>query len=645
MKVFVNRYPVLFYIAGAGLIGFAVFTFVTGVSSSLGGVHTLLLERVHARGWTGSNISLYVKCLMIDSSCGDWYWSQMEPLPYTYLYYLLGGGMVVALPLGLRSKQKPYSASFAEVEELADIRHKSWTAEGLHYALLIGFHVPLPEEEPLRSKVIRGHSFAGLDKGILALPKGYGDRSELGHLAAFGATRSGKSLHLMTQAVTWRGSLITLDIKGELYSQTAGLRAETGRVFCLSPEGEGHRFDAIGEILKSRNGDLTAGLIICEPQKSSRPEFAERAAKGLAAIFGAAVRLGVPPLEFAREIVIDGGITTFITRVAEFDDPEVRERASGFMGMGNDSQMKLEDKIVLAHQNKYLTSSWDVMSSKLTAFASTAVSWTFSGNDFTPADLMRQSASVYLMFQEATLEATSPIYNMLVSGLIVGMTRYVDESRKVYGARWSPPVPVLVGLDEVKRAPIANLDAILSTAAGRNISVMLYLQSPSQFDDLYGKDATESILNNCGVQLYYKTESVGTAEYIQKRCHKFSVVTRSVSRTINRWFRPVSRSESTTPRELFTVEEALALGGEKRKVILAFVSGKRPFLVKRMAYFEHKIGKLMGLYRAPPVPVMGELPLRAPIHKPKLVLPNLATERRDDEEQGGEEEAHDMIVV
>ena len=586
-----------------------------GGQASFGRVHTQLLEHVHARGWRGDNLNLYLKCLAVERPCRNWYWDHKGTPNYSYLFLVMAGVVVGVVPLGFRHKQKPYSGMFALLSELLDIRHKNWGATHLHYALLIGFHLPLPEQEPLRGEVIRGHTLPGLDRCVLALPKGYGGRREIGHLAAFGATRSGKTLHLLTQAVTWRGSFISLDIKGEIYSETAGLRAETGPVYYLSPDGLGHRFDAIGEILKSSNGELTAALIICEPHKSARPEFAQRAANGLAAIFAAAKRLDVAPLEHARAIIVEGGISTFVTEIAEFDDDEVRQLASGFLGMGNDSRATVEQKVKLANDNRFLTSAWDVMSSKLNVFLKKTNAWIFSGNDFQPADLMRRPGSVYLVFPEATLAATAPVYNMLITGLLIGMTRYVDETRKLYGVRWAPPVPVLVGLDELKRAPVPGLDDILSTASGRNISAMLYLQSPSQLDVLYGPAEASSILSNCGVQLYYKIESVETAEYLQRRAGKVSVDSRSTSRTINRWFMPVSRSEGTTPREVFTVEEALALGGERREVILAAVSGKRPFLCKRVAHFEHEIGNLMGAYKAPPVPVM-EQP--TPTHLPRI---------------------------
>ena len=613
MRLWVRRYRHLFWLVGAALFGLGVWFFVDGARSSFGDVHQQLLEHVAARGWTGDNANLYLKCLLLESACSSWYWDQFGAPDYSSLFLIMGGLMMGIFPQALRHPQKPYSGAFALLDELHDLRHKSWGAKPLRYALLIGFYLPLPEQEPLRGEVIRGHTFPHLDKCITAVPTGYGGRRELGHLAAFGATRSGKTLHLTAQAATWEGSFIALDIKGEIYNLTAGLRAETGPVYYLSPEGKGHRFDAIGEILKSTNGELTAALIICEPHKSARPEFAERAANGLAAIFAAALRLGVPPLEHARETIVEGGITTFITEIAEFDDDEVRQLAVGFLGMGADRQTTLAEKVALANQNRFLTSAWDVMTSKLNVFLKRSNAWMFSGNDFEPADLMRRPASVYLAFPEATLTATAPVYNMLVTGLMIGMTRYVDETRKIYGARWAPPVPVLVGLDELKRAPVPNLDDLLSTAAGRNITAMLYVQSPSQFDDLYGKAATESILANCGVQLYYKIESLGTAEYLQRRGGKVSVDSRSTSRTINRWFMPVSRSEGTTPREVFTVEEAQALGGERREVILAHVSGKRPFLCKRVAYFEHAIGKLMGDFRAPPVPVMEPAPLEPPV--------------------------------
>jgi type IV secretion system protein VirD4 len=53
------------------------------------------------------------------------------------------------------------------------------------------------------------------------------------HVLCFAPTRSGKGVGLVVPSLlTWPGSCIVHDIKGENWSLTAGLRARFGRVLC-----------------------------------------------------------------------------------------------------------------------------------------------------------------------------------------------------------------------------------------------------------------------------------------------------------------------------------------------------------------------------------------------------------------------------
>src|SRR2546425_12657693 len=54
-------------------------------------------------------------------------------------------------------------------------------------------------------------------------------RRELGNLLVVGPTRSGKGLLATSQLLTWGGSVVVNDIKGDLFLQTAGYRSSIGK--------------------------------------------------------------------------------------------------------------------------------------------------------------------------------------------------------------------------------------------------------------------------------------------------------------------------------------------------------------------------------------------------------------------------------
>ena len=63
-------------------------------------------------------------------------------------------------------------------------------------------------------------------------------RPELGNLAVVARTRGGKGLLANAQILSWSGSLIVNDIKGELYDATAGFKSKTSDVFVFDTPGD-----------------------------------------------------------------------------------------------------------------------------------------------------------------------------------------------------------------------------------------------------------------------------------------------------------------------------------------------------------------------------------------------------------------------
>ena len=63
--------------------------------------------------------------------------------------------------------------------------------------------------------------------------------------------------------------------------------------------------------------------------------------------------------------------------------------------------------------------------------------------------------------------------------------------------------------------PIDNMSNIITVCNGRNISFDLIIQAYNQLEKLYGDDA-ETIISNCGNQVYILSNSTKTAEQFSK---------------------------------------------------------------------------------------------------------------------------------
>src|SRR5713226_7668613 len=67
-------------------------------------------------------------------------------------------------------------------------------------------------------------------------------RRELGNMLIVAPTRAGKGLLATSQLFTWQASVIVNDLKGDLFSATAGYRSKLGEVYVIDPTGIGHRY-------------------------------------------------------------------------------------------------------------------------------------------------------------------------------------------------------------------------------------------------------------------------------------------------------------------------------------------------------------------------------------------------------------------
>src|SRR5438309_1719787 len=83
------------------------------------------------------------------------------------------------------------------------------------------------------------------------------NRREIGNTLIVAPTRGGKGLLAVSQLLTWQHSVIVNDIKGDLFSQTAGYRRTLGDVYVIDPTGVGHRYDPLLE-KKTEDGLFSA---------------------------------------------------------------------------------------------------------------------------------------------------------------------------------------------------------------------------------------------------------------------------------------------------------------------------------------------------------------------------------------------------
>jgi hypothetical protein len=125
----------------------------------------------------------------------------------------------------------------------------------------------------------------------------------------------------------------------------------------------------------------------------------------------------------------------------------------------------------------------------------------------------------------------------------------------------------LFALDEVSTTALARLDTYISTIGGYGGLVLLYLQTSSQLDDVYGVHKARTILGNCNSKVFYPPRDLATMEHVSRvfgtelRYTRTQSTSRSVTREgTSRQQTSVSYVERTEP--VFSPTELDALPAE-----------------------------------------------------------------------------------
>ncbi len=176
-------------------------------------------------------------------------------------------------------------------------------------------------------------------------------RKELGNLLIVAPTRGGKGLLAVSQLLTWKHSVIVNDIKGDLFTQTAGYRSTLGKVFVIDPQGYGHRFDPLYGNLTEDEFYSSASHLLFHPNEGEGAIFTQRAIAMLTPMFLASQIEKIAPLPYTRLLMRSG-----LAGTAERLNTINPELATQFLDI-NFSQANFTDR--------FLLSAWGTLTARM----------------------------------------------------------------------------------------------------------------------------------------------------------------------------------------------------------------------------------------------------------------------------------------
>jgi type IV secretion system protein VirD4 len=412
-------------------------------------------------------------------------------------------------------------------------------------------------------------------------------RPELGNLLIVAPTRSGKGLLAVSQLLTWHHSVIVNDIKGDLFTQTAGFRSLLGPVYVLDPTGVGHCYDPLqGKATEDAFYSSAAHLL---HQAEGHDIFTQRATTMLACIFAASKREGVASLPYVR-MMLRSGLAACVDRLHTVS-PEL---ATVFL------DVSLENANLT---DRFLLSAWGTLTARMRPLLTETVVRSLAHSDFTSEEIITspRPVTVYLRWREQDLLSLSPLVRLLWGSLIDELVTTYDQ-RAGGGCQ-----PVLLLIDEAGRTAIPSLADHATTVVGRGISIWLAVQSLSQLEVVYGEARAQVLRDNMESQLYYRPTDVATAHHVEARCGRQSAYAHHTTEQQN-GHSSEGRSEQAIP--LLSAHDFLRY---KDHEVIGFHRALPPFKLARMDWRQHPL-----LQKRRTVP-----PPKLPIHAPLADLPML----------------------
>ena len=240
-------------------------------------------------------------------------------------------------------------------------------------------------------------------------------------------------------------------------------------------------------------------------------------------------------------------IRKFQNSILKDDNLELLKKYLNSKDYGTKSKDNLTP--VLNSSESTIKSIFAVAGEKLSIFDDINVANIMSSSDFDFDVLGKYPTVIYLIVpdEDKTYYSLITIIVGMMYKILVKSANNNEEKRNKYGIEWI--------LDEFANCPpLLDIEAIVSVARSRNMRFHFFIQSFSQLNNVYGKEISQIILDNCGL-VYLKTNTEETAEIISKRLGEHTIISNSISHSVSINNFNGNKTTSLIARKLMTPDE------------------------------------------------------------------------------------------
>ncbi|MCP8896446.1 conjugal transfer protein TraG [Shinella daejeonensis] len=400
------------------------------------------------------------------------------------------------------------------------------------------------------------------------------------HVLCFAPTRSGKGVGLVVPTLlTWPGSAVVHDIKGENWQLTSGFRSHHGRVLLFDPTNP--KSSAYNPLLEVRRGEWEVrdvqniADILVDPEGSlDKRNHWEKTSHSL--LVGAILHVlyaepdktlaGVARFLSDPKRPVDSTLRAMMTTAHLGEAGPHPVVASAARELRNKSEN--ERSGVLSTAMSFLGLYRDPVVAEVTRRSDWRISDIVSGD---------QPTTLYLVVPPSDINRTKPLMRLLLNQ--VG--RRLTEDLQANAGRHR----LLLMLDEFPA--LGRLDffeTALAFMAGYGLKSFLIAQSLNQIEKAYGPN--NSILDNCHVRVSFATNDERTAKRVSDAlgtATEMKAMKNYAGHRLSPWLGHLMVSRSETARQLLTPGEIMQLPPDEEIVMVA---GIPPIRATKARYFE-----------------------------------------------------------
>ena len=400
------------------------------------------------------------------------------------------------------------------------------------------------------------------------------------HVLCFAPTRSGKGVGLVVPTLlTWPGSAIVHDIKGENWQLTSGFRARHGRVLLFDPTNP--KSSAYNPLLEVRRGEWEVrdvqniADILVDPEGSlDKRNHWEKTSHSL--LVGAILHV-----LYAEPDKTLAGVARFLSDPKRPVDSTLRAMMTT-AHLGEAGPHPVVASAARELRNKSENERSGVLSTAMSflgLYRDPVVAEVTRRSDWRISDIVAgdRPTTLYLVVPPSDINRTKPQMRLLLNQ--VG--RRLTEDLQANAGRHR----LLLMLDEFPA--LGRLDffeTALAFMAGYGLKSFLIAQSLNQIEKAYGPN--NSILDNCHVRVSFATNDERTAKRVSDAlgtATEMKAMKNYAGHRLSPWLGHLMVSRSETARQLLTPGEIMQLPPDEEIVMVA---GIPPIRATKARYFE-----------------------------------------------------------